>query len=223
MATTSSNTVIISATSTRAGAYSITTPVVNGVSFSGSGSFTGVGTQSIILTASGTPTTAGQFSYNTIASAGGSNCNFSLGYAPPTFPFQFITATVGGVSKTFNTNIYAYFDVASSRFILNGENPAGTEIFDIAIGFSGGVLPAGTYNVAGMGSLEVGYYTNIPNTITYVAQTGIINPTPTFSVTLDNTITSTTHTTVTGSFSGAVKNASGNIIQITNGLFSVNL
>jgi uncharacterized protein (TIGR02145 family) len=62
----------ITATVTTVGTYNINA-VLNGVSFSGSGTFAATGAQNIVLTAIGTPTTAGanSFSINTTP-----NCNF---------------------------------------------------------------------------------------------------------------------------------------------------
>jgi hypothetical protein len=73
------NTVTIKANVTTAGTYSISTSTINGMTFSASGSFA-IGTgQNIVLTGSGTPTTAGS---NNFTIAGG--CSFSITtVAPP--------------------------------------------------------------------------------------------------------------------------------------------
>ncbi len=222
-ATTSGNTVTISATSTGPGSYNITTPVVNGVSFSGSGSFPSGTTQPITLTATGTPTGAGTFAYTATAATGGSTCTFSVTFtAAPPGPAQFITATVGGVSKTFNTNITASFSTVSGAADLqiSGENTAGDEFMDFAVALAGTTIPAGTYNVNTMTYFVDGNYESSTGDI-YSANTLSANPTPAFSVTVSNV--TTTSTTATGTFTGALKDGLGNVIQITNGAFSVNL
>ena len=56
------------------GTYNISTIPVNGIVFSGSGTFTGTGSQNIVLTASGTPTVAGLITFPLNTSP---NCNFS--------------------------------------------------------------------------------------------------------------------------------------------------
>jgi hypothetical protein len=63
----------ITATVTTVGTYSIST-TANGVTFAGSGTFAGTGAQTIVLTATGTPTVAGSnsFTLNTTP-----NCSFS--------------------------------------------------------------------------------------------------------------------------------------------------
>ncbi|MFT3909774.1 MAG: carboxypeptidase-like regulatory domain-containing protein [Ferruginibacter sp.] len=75
---TGSNNVSISVNVTTTGTYSITTPVVNGISFSGSGIFNTTGTQNIILTGQGSPANAGVATYTTQASNGGTGCSFDI-------------------------------------------------------------------------------------------------------------------------------------------------
>lgn len=64
----------ITATVTAVGTYSIFTTTANGVTFSGTGTFAGTGAQDIVLTATGTPIAAGDFTFtlNTTPS-----CSFS--------------------------------------------------------------------------------------------------------------------------------------------------
>lgn len=73
-ATNSTNAVVLKLTVDSIGTYIISTATVNGVSFSGSGSFTSTGQQNITLTASGTPITSGNFNYK----PGSSGCVFSV-------------------------------------------------------------------------------------------------------------------------------------------------
>lgn len=60
------------------GGYSITSNIVNNVTFSASGSFSVGGVQTIVLTGSGTPVSTGTFTYS--LSIGGQNCTFSVNY-----------------------------------------------------------------------------------------------------------------------------------------------
>ena len=60
-AATSSNTATINVNVDSIGSYVISTNTVNGVSFSGSGEFISTGPQTVILTASGTPASAGTY------------------------------------------------------------------------------------------------------------------------------------------------------------------
>lgn len=84
---TAANTVTLNVNVTTAGNYNITTTAVNGMTFSGSGTVA-VGAQTIVLTGSGTPTTAGA---NTIpVTVGASTCSFSITVEAPG------VATLGG-------------------------------------------------------------------------------------------------------------------------------
>lgn len=76
-ATTAANTVVLNTNVTTIGTWSISTsPAVNGIIFSGSGSFTATGAQTITLTAGGIPTASGTFSFP--VSISGGSCNFQV-------------------------------------------------------------------------------------------------------------------------------------------------
>jgi hypothetical protein len=91
LATSSSNTAKFNVTVTTAGTYSLTTTTVNGVIFSGAGTFAATGAQTVTLTASGTPTAAGTFNYP--ATAGSSTCTFSITFTAAAAPAVY---TLGG-------------------------------------------------------------------------------------------------------------------------------
>ncbi|MEO9071041.1 MAG: hypothetical protein ABI261_08395 [Ginsengibacter sp.] len=74
--TTSANTVEVSVTVTVPGPFTISTNTVNGVSFSGSGTFAITGPQNVLLYASGTPTTQGNNVFT--LQYGNSQCGFTL-------------------------------------------------------------------------------------------------------------------------------------------------
>ncbi|MCM5663859.1 hypothetical protein [Galbibacter mesophilus] len=63
IAMTASNTLTVGVNVTYVGDYTISTNTVNGVSFSGTGTFATTGAQNVILTATGTPTDGGTFDY----------------------------------------------------------------------------------------------------------------------------------------------------------------
>lgn len=73
---TGSNTVQVQVNVTTAGAYSISTNMVNGFSFAGSGTFAGTGLQPVTLTGIGTPTSGGPTNFT--ATFGTSACTFSI-------------------------------------------------------------------------------------------------------------------------------------------------
>jgi hypothetical protein len=98
LVTSAANTVSVAVSVQTAGSYTISTPVVNGVSFSGSGNLTTSST-SILLTANGgLPTAAGSFNYP--LTIGTSTCSFSIVYTAPlaaaVFTFNCASATVQG-------------------------------------------------------------------------------------------------------------------------------
>ena len=73
-ALTATNTVALQVNVTKTGSYSITTNVINGISFTTTDVFTTTGLQTITLTGNGTPTTAGSFDFL----PGNNSCAFSI-------------------------------------------------------------------------------------------------------------------------------------------------
>lgn len=80
IAMTATNTMTVPVIVTYVGAYSITTNTVNGISFSGTGTFATLGAQNVVMTATGTPTSGGTFSYAITANStnGATACNKSV-------------------------------------------------------------------------------------------------------------------------------------------------
>jgi hypothetical protein len=74
VATGPSNTATLSVNVTTIGTYTITSNTINGIVFSGAGTFNATGVQNITLTTSGTPLTAGSFNFTT----GSGGCIFSV-------------------------------------------------------------------------------------------------------------------------------------------------
>ena len=68
------NTVVVTVDVTTIGTYVIATASINGVTFSGSGTFVVTGSQAVVLTGNGTPTQAGSFTYK----PGSNGCTFPL-------------------------------------------------------------------------------------------------------------------------------------------------
>jgi len=75
---TAQSTVTMQALVAAPGIYSVTTGVINGFSFSGSGLFLNSGTQTITLTGTGTPMNAGINSFIATASNSGGACTFTV-------------------------------------------------------------------------------------------------------------------------------------------------
>jgi hypothetical protein len=72
----SSDTVVLQVNVTTAGAYNISTNIVNGFSFSGSGVFATTGTQTVTLTGVGMPAASGNTTFT--VTFGSSTCTFSV-------------------------------------------------------------------------------------------------------------------------------------------------
>lgn len=109
-----SQTVSLFVNVTTAGTFSISTPVVNGIQFSGSGQFATTGLQQVVLTGTGTPVEEGDFNFstNSIAAA----CIFSVMVYPP---FS------GGLSAF---NLSSVSGSGCSGVVQNGTFMAGTAL-----------------------------------------------------------------------------------------------
>lgn len=103
VAMTTANKVTLNVNVTTAGTYTITTPAVNGVTFTGSGTFAGTGAQTAILTATGLPENQGSFNYP-VTGAGGTTCSFSITFIAPPPPAVF---TLGDCSGATSAGTYA--------------------------------------------------------------------------------------------------------------------
>ena len=99
------NIVLISVNVTALGSYLVNTPTVNGISFSGTGVFTGFGTQTVALTGTGTPTAAGSFSYQAQA-AGATGCPFNITVGNPQGGQAIFTWGSGGVCQSTVVGTY---------------------------------------------------------------------------------------------------------------------
>lgn len=120
-----SNTMTLNVTVATIGTYSISSTNVNGISFAANGNFTATGPQIVTLQGSGTPLAAGNFNFT--ATAGLSNCIFSvvcvnaapvvnLDYIPETTGTNFSIKLLGGTAAdTF------YYKV-SPNTIVKGTN-----------------------------------------------------------------------------------------------------
>ncbi|HEX3165498.1 MAG TPA: hypothetical protein VHQ93_04510 [Chitinophagaceae bacterium] len=125
-ALTAANTITLNVNVTVIGTWSVTTaPAVNGIIFSGSGTFNTTGAQTIVLTGSGTPTAAGTHTFTVTGATG--TCTFQATTTAPIpdyFPrtpysnwsYQFdgdptdsllVYAVVP--TRTINSNIYNLF------------------------------------------------------------------------------------------------------------------
>ncbi len=156
MPLTSGNTVSVNVSVTSAGVYSLTTPIVNGVSFSATGSLSTSST-GVTLIGSGTPTTAGTFNY--LVSGGGTSCTFSVTFDAMTPPATF---TLGGSpSGCTGFTLLGNYDVGVA---MNSSNTATIDV---------NVTNGGSYSISSVAA----------NGVTFAA-TGVFTTTGPQQVTL---------------------------------------
>ena len=132
---TANELVVITANVTVLGTYTITSGTANGISFSGSGTFTTLGLQPIQLNAAGTPIVAGTFNFL----PGSKPCSFS------------ITVTGSGGGGGTGTAVYSFNGTpnACAAPTINGTYTAGTALNATTntVVLKANVTTAGTYNV----------------------------------------------------------------------------
>ncbi|HEU4632459.1 MAG TPA: hypothetical protein VFS22_00650 [Flavisolibacter sp.] len=108
-ATSSANNVILNVNVSQVGTYTISTNSVNGISFTGTGSFTTTGAQTVVLTASGTPTVSGTFGYV----PGSNGCSFDVpvgqGSNSGGSSESYLRCKIGGTLINFNTSLVGYY------------------------------------------------------------------------------------------------------------------
>ncbi|MEP7106420.1 MAG: hypothetical protein ABI760_00530 [Ferruginibacter sp.] len=213
---TASNIVIVDVNVTATGTYLITTPLVNGFSFSGSGSFATIGINSVTLTGTGTPATEGDFNF-TLSNNG---CSFPITVFAGTPSTDFLRCTIDGIDRTFNLNISSVIPDPALVAISGDETSAS-------------VTPSFQISLAKSPAVTIGNYDrfSLTNTSTYcgiaysdgVAATGWatgILQSGGFSV----NVTSYAGNRIEGTFSGTLydNDGSGTVTKaITAGQFSV--
>ena len=108
-AVSAANTVVLNVIVDSVGTYNISTLTVNGILFSGTGTFTTTGAQSITLVGSGTPAAAGIFNYT----FGSTSCSFSVNVAtaPITSTDYFFDIVVDGIQYTKVANSTSGYDI----------------------------------------------------------------------------------------------------------------
>jgi hypothetical protein len=100
-ALTAANTITLNVNVTNVGSWSVTTaPAVNGIIFSGTGTFPATGAQTIVLTGSGTPTAAGTFNFTVTGGTG--TCTFSVVCTAVAIPDYFPRTTYSNWSYDFD-------------------------------------------------------------------------------------------------------------------------
>lgn len=144
---TAANSVTINVNVTAVGAYTISSTLSNGITFSRSGIFTTTGTQSIVLTGTGTPAASG--STNIPVVSGSSSCNFTINVlgSPTTavFSVDCATAVING-TYTQNTAL------AAANTITIGVNVSTAGTYTISTTTTNGMTfsASGTFTTTGV-------------------------------------------------------------------------
>ena len=114
---------------TTIGTWSVSTPVVNGFSFSGTGNFTATGLQKLILTAAGTPLAAGVFNFTP-----GNGCSFPITVLTGSLLTDSLVCKIDGVATTFNVDLFGE-KLSVDTFNISGNQfaNAGSPIFGITL------------------------------------------------------------------------------------------
>jgi len=133
------------------GTYNITGPAVNGVTFTGSGSFSNPGVQNIFLYASGIPTAEGTFNYP--ITNGTTNCNFSITYTTViTNATYALSGSPGNCTAAVTNGIYKAGTVltAANTAVIN-VNVTSPGNYNITTAPVNGISfsASGTFNITG--------------------------------------------------------------------------
>jgi len=133
------------------GTYNITGAASNGVTFNSSGVFTNPGIQNIFLSASGTPTAAGVFTYP--VDNGATNCNFSITYNTVITNATYALSGSPGncTAATINGTYTAGTALTASNTAVINVNVTSPGIYTIATTTVNGISfsASGTFNITG--------------------------------------------------------------------------
>lgn len=215
------NSITLPITVTTAGTYSIS-ETVNGMIFANSGTLT-LGTTSITLFGSGTPTTAVGSPFSLVIDPPTPACSVPIPVtAAPSIEWKF---NIGATVYQGQSDLVA-LDNTSPPFTLlaySGSNAATDDFTFALIDLAGGITNSETYSTTSIGLTNAGafYFVDGAGTLDLTAEPGL-PPAPavgnmTFTITSHNTVTKT----ITGTFSGTAFDSISNTNKtITSGTFT---
>ncbi|WP_312399940.1 hypothetical protein [Chryseobacterium sp.] len=145
----SSNTIQLTVNATQTGAWSASSTTVNGVTFSGSGTFTSTGSQTITLTANGTPSAAGSFGFT--FSLGSSTCSRNITFNAATGAGTITNCTTGALNGTYQAGTA----MNSSNTIQLTVNATQTGAWSASSATVNGVTFSGSGTFAATGSQTI--------------------------------------------------------------------
>lgn len=230
-ATTSANNVVLNVKVDQAGTYSISTNTVNGIKFTGTGSFTATGAQTVTLTSSGTPTAAGSFAFT----PGSNGCSFNVtvvagGGTGGGTSGNFLKCKIDGVLTNFNKALVGYYTpppgsgIPYSVSVMGKNSDVANSIVEFWVTITNPTAPTtGTYTnrtllsgVTDRGCQAAWYPTGFPNP--YWGSSALDGNT------LTVTITSVSTSGAAGTFEGTIYEGNGmgpNTKKITEGQFKI--
>jgi hypothetical protein len=183
---------------------------MNGMTFSGSGTVA-LSTTSITLSGSGTPGTAG--TSGVTVTFGTATCLFNvIVIAGASIDWKFNQGATLYQGSTDNASLTAVGPFTTYSYI--GSNANETLIFSL-IDLAGGI-GIESYNSASSTGNNAAFIFNFTGGDIWTADPSIAGTSVIFTVTSHNTTTKT----ISGNFSGTVKDASNNVRTITSGTFS---
>lgn len=217
VALTAANTLSLDVNVTAPGAYTIGAASTNGMIFTAAGTFTTLGTQTVVLTGSGTPTTSGDIPIT--AGNFGGTCTYTIAVAP---------GTGGGGTNTwsFNKGATVFSGTTEDALLLSvfglntltiaGTNP-GNQTILITLTNLAGPIGTGAYS----GTSSTGRFATFQFTDGMVTYTGVPGV-PNNSLAVNITLFDTTNHRVEGTFAGNV--SEGAVIHgLTSGSFKANM
>jgi hypothetical protein len=206
------NIVDITVNVTTAGPYNISTTLNNGMTFSASGTFSSTGVHTIQLAGTGTPALGGTFN---ISVPGSPSCTFPITVnGPATVDWKFTQGATTHQGSTDDAQLQSV-PPAFTSFHYVGVNADETFIFSL-VDILGGINNNETYNTSSTTSNTGGFIFNTSGGDIWTADPQTAGTSVVFKITTHNTSTKT----ITGTFSGTVKNSAGAVLAITNGTFT---
>ncbi len=210
---TATNTVTVQVQVDSIGTYSVSTATMDGITFSGSGSFTVTGIQDIVLTGSGTPTTAGSFNIATSSTS----CSFSVIVVPGVV----VPPVTGNFTATINGTPWVADRIAQAARMNGIINISGLGIDKKFITITLQDSGVHQYTLDYTNAANAGAYTdsNSTNVLAFTSNAGL-TPGQTGGV-VNITSIDETNKTMSGTFSfKARRDVDNAIVTITEGVFT---
>lgn len=213
-----SNNVRISVNATAASNFYIHSDTLNGLYFSATGVFSSLGIQFVTLTGNGTPLSAGNYVYT--LKGENDSCSFTVTVLPVVVPTGSMTCKINGVFYDFSSNMFnSLIYNPGINFKVNGNWVSNSNYsFSVWIQHpSITLLTPGTYSVNSAGFYVKGQYTD-PSYNYWIGDRDNAGQSNPFTV----VITSVTSSSVTGTFSGRIRENAGtgpSFKDVTEGQF----